>query len=558
MQKNKPDKPLILMVDDKPMNLLALSAAIQSEDYHIIQGGSGNEALSLVLDHDFALILLDVQMPDMDGFETAELIRSNPKTRHIPIIFVSAVNQEDAHLFKGYDKGAVDYLFKPVNTFILRSKIRVFMELYQQKKAGEILSENLKKALDEADAIRKIVEEQNVLLKDLSVKDGLTGLYNHRHMNVVMESEFNRAIRYKTDLACLLMDIDFFKDVNDTLGHPFGDVVLKGFADSLKEHVRDSDFLFRYGGEEFLVLLPQTDLEGAKSMAEKFRKTMEKKTFREGKSHTSVTVSIGVASLYTHHPTVFSEMISHADQALFSAKAEGRNRVMIYHEPDPLLPDKRLALGNRIQFMKESLGAILTKTKKASVASLELLVRDSGNVSMEKRNRLLREYITMLSYHMNLPTQTVETFKLTATIHDCFQALLGFEFPSSHSDDEQKQLPSLMAELAEKFDFFADERAVLLAHHEHYDGTGYPLGLEKDQIPVGARVFAIADAFVSLCHENEQPDQSLDAAVLKLAEGAGTQFDPGLMSLFLKVLSKCEPNKISTATFEKARTMIKK
>lgn len=251
------DIPRILIVDDKPMNLLSLSAAIQDEGLEIIQAGSGNEALSLILDHEFALILLDVQMPGMDGFETAELIRSNPKSRHIPIIFVSAINKEEQHLFKGYDSGAVDYLFKPLDTQILKSKIRVFIDLYAQKKKSETLSHNLKQALDDAEKSKRIVEEQNLLLVELAIKDGLTGLYNYRHMQVIMESEFNRAIRYKSDLSCLLMDIDFFKEVNDTHGHPFGDFVLREFANCLREYMRYSDFLFRYGGEEFLVLLPR-------------------------------------------------------------------------------------------------------------------------------------------------------------------------------------------------------------------------------------------------------------------------------------------------------------
>ncbi|MFA6012417.1 MAG: diguanylate cyclase [Desulfobacteraceae bacterium] len=525
MQNKTQGKPIILMVDDKPMNLLSLSAAIQNDEFHIVQAGSGNEALSLVLDHDFALILLDVQMPGMDGFETAELIRSNAKTRHIPIIFISAVSQEETHLFKGYDKGAVDYLFKPVNIFILKSKIHIFMELYKQ----------------------------NILLKDLSVKDGLTGLYNHRHMNEVMESEFNRAIRYKTDLSCLLMDIDYFKSVNDTLGHPFGDFVLKGFADHLIEHVRDSDFVFRYGGEEFLVLLPQTDLNGAVAMAEKFRKAMEQVVFKQLEHQTSLTVSIGVASIYTHHPSGYSELIAFADQALFAAKAEGRNRSHVYDENDHDPLYKKLPRDQRVHYIKDNIVAVLTKTKKSSVASLELLVRDLGNSRMEKRSLMLREYITMLGYHMNLPPQVVETFKLAATIHDCFQSMIGCADDGIQPEEDRKQIPFLMAELTEKFDFFADEREVLLAHHEHYDGSGYPLGLEKDQIPMGARIFSIAEAFVTLCMASESNSESMDSAVITLAEKAGSIFDPQLVSLFLKALKACDPNKISDQTFDEAK-----
>jgi diguanylate cyclase (GGDEF)-like protein len=328
MERHHTDIPKILIVDDKPMNLVSLSAVIQQENLEVVQAGSGNEALSLILDNEFALILLDVQMPGMDGFETAELIRANPRSRHIPIIFVTAVSKDEQHLFKGYDSGAVDYLFKPIDTQILISKIRVFIDLYIEKKKSEVLSAHLKEALAEAESSRQIVDEQNLLLKELAIKDGLTGLYNHRHMLVIMDSEFNRAIRYKTDLSCLLMDIDFFKDVNDTHGHPFGDFVLKEFARSLSYHMRYTDYLFRYGGEEFLVLLPQTDQEGAMSTAEKFRAAMESSAFQDNENHARVTVSIGVASLYINQPSSYTQLITYADKALFTAKAQGRNRVV--------------------------------------------------------------------------------------------------------------------------------------------------------------------------------------------------------------------------------------
>ncbi|MBU1169027.1 MAG: diguanylate cyclase [Proteobacteria bacterium] len=559
MDTLKEDKPRILIVDDKPMNLISLEAAIDCHELEVIKAGSGNEALGLILDHDFALILLDVQMPEMDGFETAELIRMNPKTSHIPIIFVSAINKEDSHLFKGYDTGAVDYLFKPVDSHILKSKIRVFIDLYQQKKESEILSHNLKQALLEAENNRKIIENQNKLLKELAVKDGLTGLYNHRHMIVVAESEFNRANRYKTELSCLLMDIDFFKDVNDSLGHPFGDYVLKEFSLCLQEYMRESDFLFRYGGEEFLALLPQTDLEGARSSAEKFRTTIENKLFNDGNHTSIITVSIGISSLHYNHPASAFEIIDFADKALFTAKAEGRNRVVVFHEHEHALPDGVFPRDLQIRHLKESLESILKKTKKASILSLELLARDRGGSVAEKRSRLLREYISLLGYHLNLPLSVIETFKLTALIHDCFQTLLGKEGPwhgeniTDEQPEEVKNLPYILAELTEKFDFFANERSVLLTHHEHYDGSGYPEGLKENQIPMGARIFAIADSFVNLtCGALNGQEKSFEDALIQIVQESGKKFDPTLVNHFLAALIKSEPNKISDHVYQQA------
>ena len=154
----------ILIVDDKPANLLALRKLLARPGLNIVEATGGNDALSLLLEYDFALILLDVQMPDMDGFETAELIRGNEETKHIPIIFVTAISKDQKYVFKGYDKGAVDYLFKPLDPDILLSKVNIFLELYKQK-------EDLKKANTELNkANEKILEQQEERIEEERLK----------------------------------------------------------------------------------------------------------------------------------------------------------------------------------------------------------------------------------------------------------------------------------------------------------------------------------------------------------------------------------------------------
>ncbi|MGR3180064.1 MAG: response regulator, partial [Candidatus Anammoxibacter sp.] len=158
------DKQKILLVDDKPENLLALENLLMESDLDIVKARSGNEALGLTLEHDFALVLLDVQMPEIDGFETAELMRGCEKTKNIPIIFVTAISNEDEHIFKGYEAGAVDYLYKPINPFILQSKVNAFCELHSQKmiiqsNANEIKQKNdlLQKQLNEIKKLKGLL-----------------------------------------------------------------------------------------------------------------------------------------------------------------------------------------------------------------------------------------------------------------------------------------------------------------------------------------------------------------------------------------------------------------
>jgi len=168
---NEAKKIRILLVDDKRENLLALENILEDSELDITKATSGNEALGLMLEYDFALILLDVQMPEMDGFETAELMRGNERTKQIPIIFVTAISFEQKYVFKGYESGAVDYLFKPFDPYILKSKIKVFIELFKQKKALEITTNDLKKTVEELKkANQKILEQQKSLIDEERLK----------------------------------------------------------------------------------------------------------------------------------------------------------------------------------------------------------------------------------------------------------------------------------------------------------------------------------------------------------------------------------------------------
>lgn len=171
MTSNPDEKLSILIVDDRPENLVALEAVLEDPHVDIIKATSGNAALGLLLEHNFALVLLDVQMPDMDGFETAQLMRSNKNAKHIPIIFVTAISKEDAHVFKGYDSGAVDYLFKPIDPVILRSKVDIFLELNRQKRQLEKTGQSLKQTVSELErANRQMIQQQKAVIEEERLK----------------------------------------------------------------------------------------------------------------------------------------------------------------------------------------------------------------------------------------------------------------------------------------------------------------------------------------------------------------------------------------------------
>jgi diguanylate cyclase (GGDEF)-like protein len=312
----------VLIVDDLPQNILALEALISDMGVNIITARSGNDALRLSLKYDFALILLDVQMPGMNGFEVARLIRSNPKTNHFPIIFVTAGMKDLLDQIEGYETGAVDYLMKPFEPVILRSKVKVFQELYQQRKVIEKFYSNLEQIVDERTAELK---EANETISRLAATDELTELFNRRYFNERLAAGISAARRHDYPLSMIMIDLDHFKVVNDTFGHNEGDKVLRAFADLLREMIRVEDVAARWGGEEFIIILPHTSSDAAAALAERIRIAFEQQSGCV--TQISLSASFGVVQL---HDTDDAEaLIRRADDALYQAKHEGRNMVIV-------------------------------------------------------------------------------------------------------------------------------------------------------------------------------------------------------------------------------------
>ena len=321
-------KPSILIVDDRPENLLTLEQVLESPDLDVVRAESGHEALEKTLDYEFALILLDVQMPVMDGYETATLLRGNKRTKNIPIIFVTAANKEEAHVFRGYGSGAVDYLFKPLASDVLTSKVRIFMELHSQRQLLEEKTRELDAKVAELEALKHELEESNEKLRQLSSLDGLTDLPNRRFFDETLVREWQRGRRRQTPLTLIIADIDHFKSYNDAYGHVIGDDCLKKVARGLdKSILRDVDIIARYGGEEFAAILPETDRDGGLLIAERMLKTIRELNITHEHSNTAdhVTVSLGLATTIPKDKTNATRLIQAADRALYTAKASGRD-----------------------------------------------------------------------------------------------------------------------------------------------------------------------------------------------------------------------------------------
>ncbi len=454
---NDIQQPKILVVDDRMENIRSMTRVLQEIDAEVYTALSGIEALGLLLRHDFAVILLDVMMPEMDGFETAELIRGNRNSLHTPIIFVTAADKEETFEFKGYDVGAVDYLFKPIQPHILLGKIRFFLELSRNKSLLEkslyelerikdhkelllkstaegIISVDLsgqisfanpaaKKLLMYNDdnllgvdyaaiqgvdkavfpfdhselyhaalAQRSVQDDQQwfyrsdgscfpveftaspicnaksestgmvLVFQDISQRretaeqlaylaqyDSLTGLANRALFSNLLSQAISRSDRHDHTLALLFLDLDRFKQVNDSLGHDAGDQLLQQVAQRLKSNTRDGDTVSRLGGDEFTVILEEvcTDTREAAIVAQKLLTSLNTPFIIKG-HEVLIGTSIGIA-LYPGSANTMESLLKCADMAMYLAKARGRNNFQFYTKELQEQASKAIELENRLR-----------------------------------------------------------------------------------------------------------------------------------------------------------------------------------------------------------------
>ncbi len=293
-------KAKLLIVDDQPINSQILHHAL-SGDHQVLVATSGEQALELCTSDRPDLILLDVSMPGMDGFEVCTRLKADPTTCNIPVIIVSAHNDVAAETH-GLGVGAVDYIFKPINPIIVRARVKAHIAL----------------------------KLQSDLLRSWAYMDGLTGVHNRRHFDEQLASEWARAVRNNSVMSVILLDVDFFKRYNDRYGHQAGDACLRRVAFAIKANLRrPADQVARYGGEEFVCMLPDTDLAAATQVAQAIRQAVFAMQIEHADSVTSpvVTVSLGVCSKSSAALGSEQALVKIADEQLYLAKSNGRNRV---------------------------------------------------------------------------------------------------------------------------------------------------------------------------------------------------------------------------------------
>lgn len=289
-------KPVVLIVDDATLNLQAL-AHILKNDYTIKIANGGEKALMLATQEPTPdVILLDVEMPKMDGYDVCKHLQNNTQTSSIPIIFVTGKDSREEEE-RGLSLGAVDYITKPLHPSIIKARLKTHITL----------------------------KHQYDLLKTIAMRDQLTGLYNRHYLTDMLMRKVAHATRHKEPLSIVLLDIDYFKSINDTYGHLVGDDVLREIAGVIERNARNEDVAARFGGEEFILILDRCDSDAARRKAEFLRQEVEAH-YPVG---IDVTASFGVVQFDETMETC-THFLDYADQALYQAKKEGRNQVITH------------------------------------------------------------------------------------------------------------------------------------------------------------------------------------------------------------------------------------
>lgn len=361
--------------------------------------------------------------------------------------------------------------------------------------------------------------------------DALTGLLNRRAFDEYMKTEQQRAQRYGKTFSLMMLDIDYFKKVNDTYGHAAGDALLKTLATILTQQVRDIDIVARFGGEEFVIVLPETEGTGAKILAERIRQTIARTPFTlPDEREIGVTVSMGIAC-FPHNAGSVETLLERADQALYLAKNNGRNRVFLYQEL--LQAELERDPGRIVQLLNES-----SENVKAVAMAVNMKA-----THMRDHADLVEHFALKLGKKLALTAKDMHTLGLAAVLHDIGYISIPenvLNKREAFTDDEWKTIrlhPVTGAALLEQVPELSDAAAVVLLHHECHDGGGYPNKLRGEAIPYLARVLSVVDAYCAMTSDRPQRRamKPREARAI-LQANAGIQFDANIVSAFIDML----------------------
>lgn len=456
------------------------------------------------------------------------------------------------------DKGNVVGIIGIARDITGRKKVDGELRRYREH-LEEVVAERTVELMREISLYKKVKLEKNKLnrellksyekLKSVSFIDVHTGLYNYRYLDDIIEAEFHQARRYGQSLSVIMLDIDYFKSINDVYGIAFGDRVLKQFARQLKRMVRRYDTLIRYSGEEFIIISPRLNRNLALNMAQRLLESLNFINFGNKQHTVKLKLSLAVVSFPEDRASKGIDLINLANEVLYKTKESGGNRA--YSTLD-IKKSSQKKTGRQfktagVKSLKNTINKLNKKSKQGLVESIFAFAK-----AIELKDHYTGEhvestvhYATEIAKGLGLTREDTELIKQAAMLHDLGKIgiseniLLKKGKLNKKEFDEIKKHPQIGADIIRPIQFLHELIPFIFYHHERWDGKGYPSGIKGEDIPIGARIIAIADVYQALTsdrpyHKAFNKEQAID--IIKNA--SGTQFDPRIVNTFLKVIAK--------------------
>ncbi len=426
------------------------------------------------------------------------------------------------------------------------SRTRLRTEVVQLKASNT----RLKKLIIKLEESNRTTVQLNKKLSKLALKDPHTGLYNRRYLKETLEKELALAKRHAQSLSVIMMDIDYFKSINDVYGHTFGDLVLKQFTETLKKAVRRYDIIFRFGGEEFVIIALRTDRTTGLILAERLLKTVHVHNFGNKENVVKLKLSISVTS-YPEDGWVVggSDLISLADQILNKVKEYGGNKVFSSKDLEKMeenFPSEN-ETGEVMELLKQKVYRLSQRANQSLIEAIFALSKTIGlkDWYSDTFTKRITHYAIAIAEMLKVPKNEIEHIRKAAILHDIGKVGINGKILLKHSKlttrefETMKKHPQLSADIIRPLYFLRGTIPLILYHHERWDGKGYPHGLKGNQIPIGARIIAIVDAYRSLTSNRPyRKAYSKNSAMKILARESGTKFDPQVTAAFLEILGR--------------------
>ncbi len=414
----------------------------------------------------------------------------------------------------------------------------VFVDITDRKKTEEKLA-----------SLNEELLASNRRLRQLALRDSHTGLYNHRYLGEIIETELSRSERHVKPLSVLMLDIDYFKSINDVYGHQFGDLILKQFAKLLRRNLRSYDTVARFGGEEFVVILEDTPRERAVSLAQRLLSDINVYLFGNKTHNIRLKISIGVSSYPDDKVIKGMDLVDLADKVLNKAKEDGGNRVYSTRDIDALQPAGAVGKTNHegVKLLKNKLEKLNKRSNQSLVEAIFAFAK-----TIELKDQYTGEHVektvyfaTEVARSLDLSTSDVEKIRQAAMLHDLGKIGISERILRKRSFLTKKEYslirmhPQIAVDILRPIQILHEIIPLIYYHHERWDGSGYPTGLAGNSIPIGARIIALADVYQALISDRPYRKRMCHEDALKvIRDGAGKQFDPMIVDKFLKILPK--------------------